>query len=80
MSIPDWATTVSGGLAILGAVGWIIKKYLSELKPNHGSSLRDVTDRLERMMEVMLKDVQDLKVDVARLEGKVENHIEEHAR
>ena len=80
MSIPDWATTVSGGLAILGAVGWIIKKYLSELKPNHGSSLRDVTDRLERMMEIMLKDIQDLKVDVARLEGKVENHIEEHTR
>lgn len=80
MTIPDWATTVSGALAALGAIGWIIKKYLSELKPNHGSSLRDVTDRLERLMEIMHKDIQDLKVDVARLEGKVENHIEEHAR
>lgn len=80
MSIPDWATTVSGGLAIIGAIGWIIKKYLVELKPNHGSSLRDVTDRMEHMLTCLQKDVQEIKVDLARLEGKVENHIDEHAR
>lgn len=80
MSIADWATTISGGLAILGAVGWIIKKYLVELKPNHGSSLRDATDRVEKMLECMQQDVQSIKVDLARLEGKVENHIEEHVR
>lgn len=80
MSIPDWATTISGSLAILGAVGWIIKKYLSELKPNSGSSLRDATDRVEKMLACMQQDVQEIKVDLARLEGKVENHIEEHSR
>jgi len=80
MSIPDWATTISGGLATLGAIGWIIKKYLVELKPNHGSSLRDATDRVEKMLACMQQDVQEIKVDLARLEGKVENHIQEHAR
>ena len=61
MSIPDWATTVSGVLAVLAAFGVIarvllksmIKEYLSELKPNGGSSLKDkvntINDRIERL-------------------------------
>jgi hypothetical protein len=80
MTIADWATTISGALAILGALGWVIKKYLSELKPNSGSSLRDATDRMERMLSMMQGDVLDIKVDLARLGGKVDNHIEEHNR
>jgi hypothetical protein len=51
MSIADWATTISGALAVIAAMGatlhWIIKKYLSELRPNGGSSLRDSVNRLE---------------------------------
>lgn len=61
MSIPDWATTISGLLALLAAFGVIarvllknmIKEYLSELKPNGGSSLKDkvntINDRIERL-------------------------------
>lgn len=61
MSIPDWATTISGVLALLAAFGVIarvllknmIKDYLSELKPNGGSSLKDkvntINDRIERL-------------------------------
>lgn len=61
MSIPDWATTISGVLALLAAFGVIarvllknmIKEYLSELKPNGGSSLKDkvntINDRIERL-------------------------------
>lgn len=61
MSIPDWATTVSGVLAILAAFGVIarvllktmIKDYLSELKSNGGTTLKDkvntINDRIERL-------------------------------
>ena len=49
MSVPDWATTASGALAVLASV-WavhrfttrsMIRDYLSELKPNGGSSVKD---------------------------------------
>ena len=77
MTIADWATTISGFLAVLIAVGaafrWIIKNYLSELKNNGGSSMKDAVDRV-------LDALVEIKIDLARLEGKVENHIEEHNR
>lgn len=51
MSASDWAavavgvvTVVSGGVA---GVKWIVKHYLWELKPNHGSSLNDRIKRIE---------------------------------
>jgi hypothetical protein len=53
MSAPDWASTASGVLAVLAFVWAIhrfttkamIRDYLSELKPNGGSSMKDkVTD------------------------------------
>lgn len=52
-------------------VSELIKEYLSELKPNHGSSLRDDINCIK-------KDVSDLKVDVATLEGKFDQHITEN--
>ena len=74
MSIADWATTISGFLAVLIAVGaafrWLIKNYLSELKNNGGSSMRDAIDRISDALV-------EIKIDLARLEGKVENHIQE---
>jgi hypothetical protein len=73
MSIADWATTVSGALAVIAALGWIVKRYLVELKPNHGSSLRDAVDCIQ-------KDISAISVDLARLEGKFEQHTEEHLR
>ena len=33
------------------AIRWLVKHYLSELRPNSGSSLRDSVDRLERQVE-----------------------------
>lgn len=49
----------------------LIKDYLSELKPNHGSSLKD--DIL-----CIKKDLGEIKVDVATLEGKFDQHIKEN--
>ena len=55
MSPADWAgvavavVTVIGGVATM--VRWLVKHYLSELKPNHGSSLRDSVNRLEARVD-----------------------------
>lgn len=57
MSIADWATTVSGALAVIIAAGasfrWLIKHYLSELKPNSGSSMNDRLTRVETKLEII---------------------------
>jgi hypothetical protein len=55
MQAQDYATvavavmTIIGGFA--GAVRWMVKHYLNELKPNSGSSLKDSVTRLERQVE-----------------------------
>lgn len=55
MSLPDWATTASGVLAILASF-WaihrfitkaLIRDYLSELKPNGGSSVKDKVNDID---------------------------------
>ena len=57
MSIADWATTISGFLAVVLTVGaasrWIIKHYLAELKPNSGSSMNDRLLRVETKLEII---------------------------
>lgn len=66
MTIPDWATTISGALGVLAAF-WaihrfvtkaLIRDYLSELKPNGGSSMKD--------------KVNDINVKVNNLETRVD--------
>jgi hypothetical protein len=55
MSTNEWAgiavavTTIIASFA--GAVRWLVKHYLAELKPNSGSSMRDSLDRLERRVD-----------------------------
>jgi hypothetical protein len=55
MSLPDWATTASGVLAVLASF-WaihrfitkaLIRDYLSELKPNGGSSVKDKVNDID---------------------------------
>jgi hypothetical protein len=54
----DWAAffvaifTLIGGLAT--AVRWMVKHYLSELKENSGSSLKDSVNRLEKQVEQIM--------------------------
>lgn len=58
MTPQDWAAffvamfTLTGGLA--AAVRFMVKHYLSELKPNGGSSLKDSVDRLEKQVEQIM--------------------------
>lgn len=55
MTATEWAgiavavTTIVASFA--GSVRWLVKHYLTELKPNSGSSLRDSVDRLERRVD-----------------------------
>jgi hypothetical protein len=55
MNTPQWAGLIVSIIAIVsafaGAVRWLVKHYLYELKPNSGSSLKDSVTRLERQVE-----------------------------
>jgi hypothetical protein len=51
------AATIVSVIAIVsafaGAVRWLVKHYLAELKPNGGSSLKDSVARLEEKVEIL---------------------------
>ena len=51
MNAQDWLGTIFTALSILalvaGGVKWLVKHYLSELRPNGGSSVKDQVNRLE---------------------------------
>ena len=63
MQAQDYATlavavmTIIGGFA--GAVRWMVKHYLNELKPNGGSSIKDSMARLEQRIDDLYKLVAD---------------------
>jgi hypothetical protein len=51
----DWAALAVSVMTIVAgftaAIRWLVKHYLSELRPNSGSSLRDSVDRLEARVD-----------------------------
>lgn len=64
----EWAALIVAVIAIVtgftGAIRWLVKHYLSELKTNGGSSMRDavninserlsrVEDRVDRIYEIL---------------------------
>jgi hypothetical protein len=57
MSASEWAGFAVAIMTLLigftSAIRWLVKHYLSELKPNSGSSMRDAvninTERLDRV-------------------------------
>jgi hypothetical protein len=59
MQAQDYATvavavmTIIGGFA--GAVRWMVKHYLNELKPNGGSSMKDSMARMEERIDDLYK-------------------------
>ena len=58
MTPANWAGLIVSIIAIVsafvGSVRWLVKHYLSELKPNAGSSMRDAVNRLETQMQIVL--------------------------
>jgi hypothetical protein len=65
MSPADWAglivsiITIAGGFSM--AIKWLVKHYLSELRPNGGSSLKDSVNRLERQVEEIYRILLERK-------------------
>jgi hypothetical protein len=55
------------------AIAKVVKDYLSELKPNGGGSMRDEVKSIR-------VEMSEVKIDVARLEGKFEQHIAEQPK
>jgi len=59
MQLKDYLTiavavlTIFGGF--LGAIKWIVKHYLNELKPNGGSSIKDSMVRMEQRIDDLYK-------------------------
>ena len=55
MSPNEWVAFGVGVCSIAGALlvalRWVIKSYLSELKPNSGSSMKDQLNRLEKRVD-----------------------------
>ena len=75
MSALDWAGFAAAVTATLTGVGmftrWIVKSFLSELKPNGGESLSDKI-RLE-----ILPMLTEIKTDLAEMKGRLDQHIKE---
>jgi len=57
MQAQDYATVAVAVLTIIGgfvgAIKWLVKHYLNELKPNGGSSVKDSVTRLETKVEIL---------------------------
>lgn len=74
MSIESISALTSTVLAIGGvfiiSIKWTIKHYLAELKPNGGSSIKDAVNKIA-------DDVKEVRVSLARLEGRFDQHVEE---
>ena len=64
MSPANWAALTVSLIAIVtafsGAVRWLVKHYLYELKPNGGASLKDSVSRLETKVETLNDLVMEL--------------------
>jgi len=64
MTPANWAGLIVSIIAIItafaGAIRWMVKHYLYELKPNGGSSMKDSIARLEEKVEVLHELVMKL--------------------
>ncbi len=66
MNIEQYAglivSAITIAVAFVGSVRWLVKHYLSELKTNGGTSLRDQVNRLEaRVDEIFILLVESSK-------------------
>lgn len=63
MTPTEWAGLAVAILTIMtgfaGAVRWLVKHYLYELRPNGGSSLKDKVNSLEEKVELLTELVKE---------------------
>lgn len=63
MNATDWAALVIAAITLItafaGSVRWLVKHYLSELKPNGGASMADrlssVETQVYKIYEILLE-------------------------
>lgn len=64
MTVQDWASLIVAILTIVSsiafAIKWLVRHYLSELKPNSGSSIKDQVSRLESRLNEADKTRKDM--------------------
>lgn len=57
MSASEWATFAVALMTIMagfiGLIRWLVKHYLSELKPNSGSSIKDQVNALQVKVDLI---------------------------
>jgi hypothetical protein len=81
-SMETWVAVTVGQIAIItsaiGGIKWLVKKYLSELRPNGGSSIHD---KINKEILPMLRELRESQITigekVAKLEGRFEQHLDE---
>jgi hypothetical protein len=77
MSIQDWAALTLSVLTILGifvaGIKFLVKHYLSELKPNSGSSMKDQISRLETRINEADVNRQQMKEDHKAMKTKLDH-------
>lgn len=58
-AMSELTAVVSAIVSIIGAaalgVRWLVRVYLRELVPNHGTSIKDQVNRLERQVEMLVE-------------------------
>jgi hypothetical protein len=63
MSPADWAALAVSILTLIigfaSLVRWLVKHYLSELKPNGGSSIKDKVNALEDKVDLLTDLVKE---------------------
>ena len=64
MTPNEWAGLAVAGASLIGTlaitVRHLVKHYLSELRPNGGSSLKDTVNALEQKVELLTDLVKEL--------------------
>jgi hypothetical protein len=74
MTIQDWASLIVAILTIVSSIAfgikWLVKHYLSELKPNGGSSVKDQINRLESALE-------DQRIDSIKSRNRQESKLDD---
>ena len=77
MTIDQWATTISGFVGVVLAMGgafrWLIKHYLNELKPNGGGSMNDRIKKMEDKIDCLIERQQEIKIDVEVMKAVYES-------
>ena len=78
----DWEALLGILIILLGGLTWLIRTEVkkngksiaansAEMIPNHGSSLRDAVDRIERR-------ISEIHTDVRAVDSKLTHHIDWH--